>query len=238
MQKMQKHSLEVVPFYLVCDVSSSMSAEDMQTVNEGIVGLLDEISAEPILDAKVRISIVTYADNAEVLVPITAISNFTHLPLITVQSSTAQFGNLFRFMKFLLARDCRALSASYSKVMRPIILHISKGRPSDERWLQYFERMIDKNFAFRPNIVSYGVRGADIQVLASIAYSGRSEKFLFMAEDANLSQAMMEIMRFGYSTDDLAPDDGYESKPTMKIPAGLKWNGDIVLDDLNSFGTD
>jgi hypothetical protein len=59
-----------------------------------------------------------------------------------------------------------------------------------------------------------------------------------MAEDANLSQAMMEIVRIGYSTDDLAPDDGEESKPTMEIPAGLKWNGDIVLDDLNSFGTD
>jgi|694.fasta_scaffold65684_2 uncharacterized protein YegL len=230
--------MSVNPFYILCDASSSMSTEDVQAMNDGIAEVIELLTSDPIWNAKVRISIVTYSDNAEVLVPITAISNFTHLPLITIQSSTAQFGNLFRFMKFLLARDCRALSASYSKVMRPIVLHISKGRPSDERWLQYFERMIDKNFAFRPNIVSYGVRGADKQVLASIAYSGRSTNFLVMAEDANLSQAMMEIVRIGYSTDDLAPDDGEESKPTMEIPAGLKWNGDIVLDDLNSFGTD
>jgi uncharacterized protein YegL len=215
-----------------------MSTEDVQAVNDGIIEVIELLASDPILDDRVRISIVTYADNAEVLVPITAISNFTHLPLITVQGSTAQFGNLFRFMKFLIARDCRALSASYSKVMRPIVLHISKGRPSDERWLQYFEKMIDKNFAFRPNIVSYGVKGADKEVLASIACWGRSTKFLFMAEDANLSQAMMEIMRFGYSTDDLAPDDGYESKPTMEIPTDMKvhadwkWNGDIVIDDL------
>jgi hypothetical protein len=219
--------MSVNPFYILCDASSSMSTEDVQAMNDGIAEVIELLTSDPIWNAKVRISIVTYSDNAEVLVPITAISNFTHLPLITIQSSTAQFGNLFRFMKFLLARDCRALSASYSKVMRPI-----------ERWLQYFERMIDKNFAFRPNIVSYGVRGADKQVLASIAYSGRSTNFLVMAEDANLSQAMMEIVRIGYSTDDLAPDDGEESKPTMEIPAGLKWNGDIVLDDLNSFGTD
>jgi len=235
---MRMSTMSVNPFYILCDASSSMSTEDVQAMNDGIAEVIELLTSDPIWNAKVRISIVTYSDNAEVLVPITAISNFTHLPLITIQSSTAQFGNLFRFMKFLLARDCRALSASYSKVMRPIVLHISKGRPSDERWLQYFERMIDKNFAFRPNIVSYGVRGADKQVLASIAYSGRSTNFLVMAEDANLSQAMMEIVRIGYSTDDLAPDDGEESKPTMEIPAGLKWNGDIVLDDLNSFGTD
>jgi uncharacterized protein YegL len=190
--------MSVNPFYILCDASSSMSTEDVQAMNDGIAEVIELLTSDPIWNAKVRISIVTYSDNAEVLVPITAISNFTHLPLITIQSSTAQFGNLFRFMKFLLARDCRALSASYSKVMRPIVLHISKGRPSDERWLQYFERMIDKNFAFRPNIVSYGVRGADKQVLASIAYSGRSTNFLVMAEDANLSQAMMEIVRIGY----------------------------------------
>jgi hypothetical protein len=124
--------------------------------------------------------------------------------------------------------------------MRPIVLHISKGRPSDEGWLSYFERLMADDFIFRPNIVSYGVKGADKEVLASIACWGRSKEkfFFFMAEDANLSQAMMEIIRFGYSTDDLAPDDGEESKPTMEIPADMKvpadwkWNGDIVIDDL------
>lgn len=228
--------MSVRPFYILCDESSSMSLEDVQAVNEGIIDIIDLLASDPILDDRVRISIVTYADNAEVLVPITAISNFTHLPLITVQGSTAQFRNLFRFMKFLLARDCRALSASYSKVMRPIILHISKGRPSDESWLQYFEKMIDKNFAFRPNIVSYGVRGADKEVLASIACWGRSkEKFFYMAEDATLSQAMKEIIRFGYSTDDLAPDSEESDllQPSFKLPDSLYGRDPCwIIDDL------
>ena len=198
--------MSVRPFYILCDASSSMTTEDVQAANEGIIEGIELLASDPIVSATTRISIVTYADNAEVLLPITTISNFTRLPLITIQSSTAQFGNLFRFMKFLLARDCRALSASYSKVMRPIILHISKGRPSDERWLQYFEKMIDENFVFRPNIVSYGVRGADKGVLTSISYSDGSTKFLWMAEDFDISQAMIEITNFGDSTDDLAPN--------------------------------
>jgi len=178
MQKMQKHSLEIVPFYLVCDVSSSMSAEDMQTVDEGIVGLLDEINADPIFDAKVRISIVTYADNAEVLVPMTTDNGFTHLRHVTIQSGAAQFGNLFRFMKFLLARDCRSLAKSHSAVSRPLIFHISKGRPGDEGWLCYFERLMADDFIFRPNIVSYGVRALrKMCSQASPAGVGRKRSF-------------------------------------------------------------
>jgi hypothetical protein len=96
------------------------------------------------------------------------------------------------------------------------------------------------DFIFRPNIVSYGVSGADKDVLASISCWGRSKKkFWFMSNDGvSPGPVMAEIIRYGDSTDDYLYEDGDESKPTMEIPADMKvpadwkWNGDIVIDDL------
>jgi uncharacterized protein YegL len=59
----------ITPFYIVCDESSSMAGASIDAVNDGIVELFDEISADPIIDAKVRVGIIAFNDSARVLFP-------------------------------------------------------------------------------------------------------------------------------------------------------------------------
>ena len=58
----------VMPFYLICDVSGSMTATC--ELNEGVKRLRRAIVAEPVVDDVARIGIMTFSDAAKVVMPI------------------------------------------------------------------------------------------------------------------------------------------------------------------------
>jgi len=180
---MFERALTVFPFYFVCDESASMSGPAIQAVNEGIVELFDEISADPIIDAKVRVGIIAFNDSARVLLPLTQLSDVTQIPVCVASGSTS-YANVFSLLKTQLESEVASLKQQFN-VIRPLVFFVSHGIPnSNDNWRDELNKLIDPTFKFSPNIVSFGVEGSDKSVIAEVAHWGSKTepKLYFMSE--------------------------------------------------------
>ena len=176
--------MQVLPFYIVCDEGSSMDGTSISAVNDGIVEMFDEISSNPILDAKVRVGIIAFNDTASVLLPLTQLSDVVQIPLCVARGSSS-YSAVFRLLKTQIESDVTTLLQGGVSVNRPWIVFMSNGTPNNENWRGELEALVDPSFKYRPNIVSFGVVGADKDVIADVARwnSGGGKKFFLMAQN-------------------------------------------------------
>ena len=193
--------LQVLPFYIVCDESSSMDGASIAAVNDGIVELFDEISSDPVVDAKVRVGIIAFNDMARVLVPLTQLSDVAQIPICVASGSTS-YAAAFRLLKTQIESDVTMLRQEGVSVHRPCVFFMSDGAPNNENWRAELDALADPSFAFSPNIVSFGVAGAVQAVIGDVARwkssgAGGGKKFFFMAGDVGSpGPAIKEIIKF------------------------------------------
>ena len=192
---------QVLPFYIVCDESSSMDGASIAAVNDGIVELFDEISSDPVVDAKVRVGIIAFNDMARVLFPLTQLSDVAQIPICVASGSTS-YAAAFRLLKTQIESDVTMLRQEGVSVHRPCVFFMSDGAPNNENWRAELDALADPSFAFSPNIVSFGVAGAVQAVIADVARwkssgAGGGKKFFFMAGDVGSpGPAIKEIIKF------------------------------------------
>lgn len=182
-----------------------MDGASIAAVNDGIVELFDEISSDPILDAKARVGIIAFNDMARVLFPLTQLSDVVQIPGCVASGSTS-YGSAFRLLKTQIESDIAALRLEGVSVHRPCVFFVSAGMPNDENWRAELDALADPSFAFRPNIVSFGVAGADMAVIADVARwnsggAGGEKRFFFMAQkDGDLNPSIVSLLEwiFGF----------------------------------------
>jgi len=176
--------MQVLPIYIVCDESSSMDGASISAVNDGIIELFDEITSDPFLDSKVRVGIIVFNDTASVLLPLTQLSDVAQIPVCVASGSTS-YGSAFRLLKTQIESDIAALQLEGVENHLPVAFFMSDGEPTDEKWRDDLEALVDPSFKYRPNIVSFGVVGANMDIIAEVARwnSGGGKKFFFMADD-------------------------------------------------------
>ena len=192
--------MSILPLYFVIDVGSSMDGASIAAVNDGIVELFDEIASDPFIDDKVLFEFVVFNATAKVLLPLTQLSDVAQIP-ICAASGSSSYAEAFRLLKTQIESDVTTLRQEGVSVRRPCVFFISAGMPNDENWRGELDALVDPSFAFRPNIVSVGVAGAEKAVIAEVARwdsGGRvgGKKFFFMADgDGDLSPAIIELVR-------------------------------------------
>ena len=194
--------LQVLPFYIVCDESSSMDGASIAAVNDGIVELFDEVTSDPFTDAKFRFGIIVFNDTASVLLPLTQLKDVMQVPVCVASGSTS-YGSAFRLLKTQIESDIAALQLEGVSVPRPIVFFMSDGEPDPENWRDDLDALVDPSFKYRPNIISFGVAGAEKAVIADVARwnSGGGKKFFFMADDGvSPGPAIKEITHFIVTT--------------------------------------
>jgi uncharacterized protein YegL len=94
----------VLPFYVVCDESSSMSGASTDAVNAGIASLFRAISGDPVVDEKARVGIITFNDSSKVLLPLTQLTNVTQVPGCVASGSTS-YASVFRLLRSEIEKD-------------------------------------------------------------------------------------------------------------------------------------
>ena len=217
------NTVNVFPLYVVIDESSSMAGASIDAVNDGIVELFDEISADPIIDAKVRVGIIAFNDSARVLFPLTQLSDVTQIPECVASGSTS-YANVFKLLRNELEKDLDSLKNQFS-VFRPLIFFFSYGTPnSNDNWRDELNKLIDPTFKFSPNIVSFGVEGADKSVIADVAHWGSDAeaKFYLISENcANPAPALLEILKW-------ACNMVARVEPALRITDGEAFGNDSV----------
>lgn len=229
------NTVTVVPFYIICDESLSMSGTAIEAVNEGIAELLDGIGADPIIDIRIRVGIIAFNDKVSVLLPLTQVSDITTMPLGCVAGGSASYANIFSFLKTQLENDVTSLGKQFD-VSRPLVFFISYGTPnSNDHWRDELNKLIDPTFKFSPNIVSFGVQGAEKSVIAEVAHWGSKTepKVYFMSEHiANPAPALIEIIKWvcniGFIVRDVYSDGNIKKNPGYLVTDGETIGNDSV----------
>lgn len=167
---------EVLLFYIVCDESGSMGPNGgIDAINQALPELHSTLAADPLVVDKSRLAIIAFSDSAEVILPLSRVTDVADMPGVAEQGMT-NYGLAFSLLQRTIEHDVSSMKAQGFRVYRPCVFFMSDGEPSDQ-WEIDYQALI--NHQFRPHIVAFGVDGADPAILAKIAtlrcYVGRDK---------------------------------------------------------------
>lgn len=197
---MSDHGI-LLPFYLVVDVSYSMSGRKLSQANLILPEVADALAKNPILNDKIRFGVIDFSDDARVVLPLCDVSTQNNLPGLTVRGGTS-FGAAFRLLRLQLESDVAQLRADGYKVHRPAVFFLSDGEPGDN-WKDDFDALTEydpataQGFKFYPVIVPFGVEDADPDVMRALVYPRNKSKLYMMktgGDAATAIKAMAEVL--------------------------------------------
>jgi uncharacterized protein YegL len=186
----------VMPFYLICDVSYSMSG-DMVALNDGVERLRRAIVTQPAVDDVAQICIMSFSDTAKVVMPLGRMSEQS-VPKLSVEGGTV-YGAAFRQLAQSVAQDSAELKKQGYKVYRPCAFFLTDGEPNDRDWHQTFtstltyDRQTGQGMKSHPIFVPFGFRDAPESVLRQLAYPRERGKW-YHAKNTTVEQALAGIL--------------------------------------------
>lgn len=186
----------VMPFYLICDVSASMSG-DMAALNDGLRRLQGAIVTEPVVDDIAQICVMSFSDTARVLLPLAQMSE-APMPTLAPQAST-NYGAAFQLLASTVEHDVKRLKNDGYKPYRACAFFLTDGAPTDRGWHQTFtgtltyDRQAKRGMKAHPIFVPFGFRDAREDVLKKLAYPPERGKW-YLAKNTSVEQALKGIL--------------------------------------------
>jgi uncharacterized protein YegL len=179
----------VLPIYFVADESGSMSGF-VEMLNDGLRSLYDAMQGEPLAASKVRFSVIGFSDEAMEHLSLARLTDIEReeMPKLHALNSTSYL-RLFEDMATRIPRDVAALKVDHL-VHRPALFFLTDGMPNAEAWETSYERV--KALREAPNVLAFGVHGADSGVLRRLAT--RPEWAFIAEEGADTGQALVQFM--------------------------------------------
>ena len=236
----------LLPFFLVVDVSQSMSGARIDAVNQILPTLVDALAENPILSDKVRFGVIDFSNTATVLTPLCDLLNQSSLPGFSVRGAT-YYSAAFELLKSQIQTDVDQLKADGYNVYRPTVFFMSDGAPNQgDPWqapfaeLTTYDQTTNTGFKYYPNLSPFGIQGADPVILQQLIHPSTGPRPMKMfltdagADAASAIASMAEILLASVlnSVQSVATDDGAGS-------AGLPDLGDMPdLPGLTAVGPD
>lgn len=145
-------------FYLLVDVSFSMSGPPLKAVNEILPEVIDAIEESPTLGDVVRLGALDFADDARTVLQLGDLRNVKNIPVFTARGGTS-YAAAFRQLRKDIERDMTEMKADGFKVYRPAVFFLTDGAPTDtpQEVQAAFAELTDPGFKARPNIIPFGV---------------------------------------------------------------------------------
>jgi uncharacterized protein YegL len=193
----------VMPFYLICDVSLSMK-NDMPALNNHVRALRRAIVAEPVVDDVAQICVMSFSNDAKVVMPMGQMSAQQEVPELRVEGGTS-YGAAFRGLAQAIGRDSAALRAHKYKVYRPCAFFLTDGQPNDRDWHQTFtstltyDQATGQGMKAHPIFVPFGFRDAREDVLRQLAYPKDRGKW-YHTKTHDVGQALKGILEIIMNT--------------------------------------
>lgn len=193
----------LMPFYIICDVSGSMSGTPINELNAALRTLVDDILQNPVAADVAMLSVISFADTGVVEVPLSRPEDVT-MPTLTPRGSTS-FAAALETYHSAFERDRQELKAAGSWVYRPCIFFLTDGYPNPgDPYPETFQRLLAwdpntevGNAAF-PYVVSYGFGDAVHQPehVKAMAYPnfGPKRGQWFVSASTNVHALLESIM--------------------------------------------
>jgi uncharacterized protein YegL len=187
----------IMPMYLVVNTSRSMAGRLVE-IGHVLTALSDELLESPVLGDRVRVSLVTFAENARCVLPLSDLTELTELPALTPGRET-RFGPVFQLLGRLTGADSAAHLAAGVSFYRPLVLLVTDGVPTDRGWREAFNQFY-RQVHPRIMLITLGVeRSQAREILDSMQISGM--RMLSDSPDQPLAkQILADLMAY---TDEL-----------------------------------
>src|SRR5208282_5876538 len=124
-------SLQLLPFYLLCDESGSMTGSPIDAINDSLPKLHHEIGSNPAVADKTRFCLIGFSDRAEILLSLSDLSTVTEMPELQANGGTS-YAKAFDTLRETIDRDVAQLKSEGHEVYRPAIFFLSDGLPNDD----------------------------------------------------------------------------------------------------------
>ena len=193
----------LIPFYAVVDVSYSMDGDNIKAANRVFPEVANALAEHPVVNDKIRFSLVSFSDVAKSVVPLCDMSTFVGpLPELKCESGT-EFGAVFDFLRTQIDKDVSQLKADNFKVFRPAVFFLSDGEPTDRGWEAKFAALTeyDKTTGVgnknHPIFVPFGVQDANQATMESLVKPKHKSRCYMMSNGATAAEAiryMAEIL--------------------------------------------
>jgi uncharacterized protein YegL len=158
---------QILPFYLVCDESGSMSGDPLDAINDSLPKIHTEIGSNPVVADKTKFALLGFSDYAELVLPLSNLSEITSIPALTVKGGT-NYSSAFDLLYDTITEDVRQLKANGDQVYRPAVFFLSDGQPGD-KWEGSYKRLIDPTWIYHPNVLAFGFGDVDATTLQQVA---------------------------------------------------------------------
>ena len=146
-------------------------------LNAGLTSLLGALQVESFAAAKVRFSVIGFADDARTYLPPTDLRSLTGLPVLEARGMTS-YQSAFDQLGYRLSVDVPELKAQGYMVSRPAAFFLSDGAPNaNEDWQSARTYLLSQ--PFRPNILAFGIGQADPGVILNVA---TDSQYAFMSD--------------------------------------------------------
>jgi uncharacterized protein YegL len=152
-----------LPVYLLLDTSGSMHGDPIEAVKMGLRQLRSDLQSDPQALESVWLSVITFADTAKQVVPLTEVGAFQEPPLDA--SGTTALGEALKLLLTCLNKEVRKTTATQKGDWKPLIFLMTDGQPTDS-----WEGPADEVKKRRPgNLIACAAgSGADDKVLKRI----------------------------------------------------------------------
>lgn len=166
-----------------------MAGSRIQAVNDGLPEIQAEILDDPIVEAKARVSVISFSTEAKLELPLTRLADVEVMPQLKAGGQT-NYAKGIELARLQIDADVNRLISEGYRVLRPCVYFLTDGRPGDS-WKRIRDEWVDRTInPFAPNIVSFGVANADEETLKRM-----STQFSFIAIDGvSPSAAMREVL--------------------------------------------
>jgi uncharacterized protein YegL len=118
-----------LPVYLLLDTSGSMHGDPIEAVKMGLRQLRSDLQSDPQALESVWLSVITFADSAKQVVPLTEIGAFQE-PKLDASGTTA-LGEALKLLMTCLNKEVRKTTATQKGDWKPLIFLMTDGQPTD-----------------------------------------------------------------------------------------------------------
>lgn len=171
-------SARTVPVYLIVDESPTDPGY-FEALNSSIRTLPAELAADDEVIDAVRLAVVGYGDEVDVRMPLNAVAADSYVPDLRPRPG-GHLGLVFEYLRDRIVEDVARNKSRGLLVGRPVIYLLCASTPADNpTWQAAYQRLTDRDgFRAAPNIVAFGVGGADPGVIKTITSHPQSRAWL------------------------------------------------------------
>jgi uncharacterized protein YegL len=202
----------LLPVYVIADESGSMEEHEGE-LNKGLASLHNALRGEPMVAAKVRLTVLGFASRVAVRLALSDLREQPEAPKLHIGGTTS-YQSVFEELLGRIPADVRALKSQGYLVHRPAVFFLSDGQPNPgEDWVSPHKRLTDRTVtSAAPNVIAFGVGAVDAATILQVA---TEQRFAFVSvPGADIGTAITKffltltasVIQSGQSLNSAAPE--------------------------------